>query len=184
MHSRMNEKEEISPDRHLAIGEVAKPWGLKGMVKVTSYAESIESFRRVSSLRVQGRDGPVVLALEEARQHKKGVLLKFKGRDRIEDVTDLVGLTLYMDKKDLPTLEEGEYYWHELIGMEVRTEAGTEVGTLERILDTGSHDVYVVRKGKRETLIPAIRDVIREVDVPGRGMVIHVVEGLLNEDDL
>ena len=184
MDNRMSEKEEISLETHLAIGEVVKPWGLKGMVKIFSYAESIESFRRVSALRVRGRDGPIALSLEEARQHKKGVLLKFEGRDRIEDVEDLVGLTLYMDKKELPGLEEGEYYWHELIGMEVRTEAGTPVGTLERILNTGSHDVYVVRKGERETLIPAIRDVIREVDVPGRGMVIHVVEGLLNEDDL
>ena len=184
MHNKTCKKEEIAPETHLAIGEVVKTWGLKGMVKVASYAESIESFRRISALRVQGRDGPIMLAIEEAREHKKGVLLKFEGRDRIEDVEDLVGLTLYMDKKELPRLEEGEYYWHELIGMEVRTEAGRPVGTLERILNTGSHDVYVVRKGERETLIPAIRDVIREVDVPGRGMVIHVVEGLLNEDDL
>ncbi len=97
---------------------------------------------------------------------------------------DLVGLTLYMDRKELPRLEEDEYYWYELIGMEVCTDSGKSVGTLEKILETGSHDVYVVRKGEQESLIPAIRDVVRKVDVPGRRMIIHAVEGLLNEDDL
>ena len=175
---------EISPEKYLAIGKVLKPWGLKGAVRVYSYAESIESFHRISELLVQGKDGTTVLSLEEAKKHKKGVLLKFKGRDRIEDVEDLAGLTLYMDKKELPGLEGDEYYWHELIGMEVRTDSGKPVGTLEKILETGNHDVYVVKQGERETLIPAIRDVIRKVDVPARRMVIHAVEGLLNEDDL
>jgi len=175
---------ELSPETHLAIGKVLKPWGLKGAVKVYSYAESIESFLRSSELLVQGKDGPTVLALEEAKKHKKGILLKFKGRDRIEAVEDLVGLTLYMDRKELPRLEEGEYYWYELIGMEVCTDSGEPVGTLERVLETGNHDVYVVRKGEREALIPAIRDVVRKVDVPARRMIIHAVEGLLNEDDL
>jgi 16S rRNA processing protein RimM len=111
-------------------------------------------------------------------------LLKFKGRDRVEDVEELIGCTLYIDKRDLPQLDEGEYYWHELIGMEVRTDTGKPLGTLEKILDTGSNDVYVVRKGEQEVLIPAIREVIREVDVAGSRMVIHPIEGLLDEHDL
>jgi 16S rRNA processing protein RimM len=175
---------EISPEEYLAIGKVLKPWGLKGAVKVQSYAESIDSFRRITELRVQSKDGPAVLFLEEAKPHKKGVLLKFKGRDRVEDVEDLAGLTLYMDKKELPGLAEGEYYWHELIGMQVSTDSGKSVGTIEKILETGNHDVYVVRQGERETLIPAIRDVIRGVDVPAKRMTIRVFEGLLKEDDL
>jgi 16S rRNA processing protein RimM len=175
---------EIRPETHLAIGKVVKPWGLKGVVRAYSYAESLETFLRISELHVQGKDGPTALLLEEAKQHKKGVLLKFEGRDRIEDVEDLVGLTLYMDKKELPRLEEDEYYWHDLIGMEVLTDSGRLVGTLEKVMETGSHDVYVVMKGEREVLVPAIRDVVREVDVPGKRMIIHAVEGLLNEDDL
>ena len=183
MHDKVCEK-GILPRTLLAIGKVLKPWGLKGAVKIHSYAESPESFSRISEFRAQGKDGPIVLSIEDVKKQKKAVLLKFKGRDRVEDVEELVGLTLYMDKKDLPQLEEGEYYWHELIGMEVWTEAGKPIGTLEKILETGSHDVYVVRKGERETLIPAIRDVIRKVDAAGKKMVIHPIEGLLNEHDL
>jgi 16S rRNA processing protein RimM len=175
---------EIRPETHLAIGKVLKPWGLKGAVSVYSYAESPESFLRISVLYVQNEGGTTELPLLEAKRHKKGVLLRFKGRERIEDVEDLVGLTLYMDKQELPPLEEGEYYWHELIGMEVFTEAGRPVGRLEKVLDTGSHDVYVVVNEGREVLVPAIRDVVRKVDVPGRTMIIHAVEGLLREDDL
>ena len=182
MHDKVCAKEILS-QTHVAIGKVLKPWGLKGAVKIRSYAESPESFSRISELRVQGKDGPIVLSLEDVRKQKKAVLLKFKGRDRIEDVEDLVGLTLYLHKKDLPQLEEGEYYWHELIGMEVWTDSGKPIGTLEKILDTGNHDVYVVRRGEQETLIPAIRDVIRKVDAGGKKMIIHPIEGLLNEHD-
>jgi 16S rRNA processing protein RimM len=183
MHDKVCAK-QILEQTHLAIGKILKPWGLKGAVKIYSYAESPESFSRISEVCVQGRDGPIVLSLEEVKRHKKALLLKFKGRDRIEDVEELVGRTLYIDKKELPQLEEGEYYWHELVGMEVWTDAGKPLGTLEKILDTGSHDVYVVRKGDQETLIPAIRDVIQKVDVAGKRMVIHPIEGLLNEHDL
>jgi 16S rRNA processing protein RimM len=175
---------EICPETHLAIGKVLKPWGLKGAVKVHSYAESFESFLRISELRAQGKEGPIVLPLEDAKRHEKGILLKFKGRDCVEDVEALVGLTLYMDKKELPRLEEGEYYWYELIGMEVQTDSGRPVGTLEEVLDTGNHDVYVVRQGEREVLVPAVRGVIRKVDVPGKRMIIRAAAGILNEDDL
>ena len=175
---------KICPETHLAIGKVVKPWGLKGAVRIYSYAESLESFLRVPELHVQGKDGPIVLPLEEVKEHNKGILLKFEGRDRIEDVEALIGLTLYMNKQELPRLEEGEYYWHELIGLEVLTDSGRPVGTLEKVMDTGNHDVYVVTKGEREILVPAIREVVRKVDVPGRQMIIHAVEGLLNEDDL
>jgi 16S rRNA processing protein RimM len=175
---------ENCPETHLAIGKVVKPWGLKGAVWIRSYAESKESFLRASELRVQAKQGPVVLSVEDVREHKKGILLKFKGRDRIEDVEDLVGLTLCLDKKELPSLAEGEYYWYELIGMEVLTEAGREVGSLERVMNTGDHDVYVIKKGDREFLVPAVRDVVRKVDVPGKQMIIHAAEGLLNQDDL
>ncbi len=183
MHSSVLTK-EIGSRTCIAIGKVLKPWGLKGTVKIQSYAESPESFLRISEVHADGKDGLIVLCLESVRKHKKAVLLKFKGRDRVEDVQGLVGNTLYVDKRDLPSLEEGEYYWYQLIGMEVWTDAGKPVGRLEQILDTGNHDVYVVRQGERETLIPAVREVIQKVDVAGRRMTIRAIEGLLSENDL
>jgi 16S rRNA processing protein RimM len=173
----------VRQEELLAIGKVLKPWGLKGEVKVETYAESAETYRRASELFVLQRDQPVGLVLEGVRQQPKALVCKFKGLGKIEEVQPLVGATLYLRKADLPALGEGEYYWHQLIGMEVWTDGGRQVGTLSGILSTGGHDLYAVRQGEREWLIPALREVIREVDVAANRMVIHPMEGLLDEDD-
>ena len=175
---------EAHPDDLLAIGKALKAWGLKGHVKVYSYAESIDTYRRVPGLYIQKNNGPSILHIEAAKQHKKFLLLKFRERDCIEEVEDLIGTTLYMHKQDLPSLEEGEYYWFQLIGMQVQTDCGKQLGILREILDTGGHDVYVVRQGDRELLIPALKDVIRDVYLAGKQMIVRPMEGMLNEHDL
>ena len=124
------------------------------------------------------------MTLETVKKHKQFVLLKFKGRNRIEAVEDLISAALYMRKEELEPLQEGEHYWYQLIGMEVRTDRGQYLGTLEKIFNAGSNDVYVVQQGKREWLIPALRDVIREVDIDKKQMIICPMEGLLDENDL
>ena len=174
----------MDPDNHLAIGKIVKAWGIKGKVKILSYAESSSIFREQKELYIRGRSGRQRLCLESVDEHKKGILLKFKGRNRIEDVEGLVGLTLYVDKNNLPPPEEGEHYWHELIGMTVETDSGKSLGKLTNIIATGSNDVYVVRKGAREWLIPAIQEVIREINVEQQLMIISPMEGILTENDL
>ncbi len=167
----------------LEIGKILKPWGLKGCVKVFSYAESPETFRRLSAIYIQTGKGPKALAVDSIREHKNCVVLKFKGRNSVEEVQDLITATLFMHKKDLSPLEEGEHYWHDLIGMAVVTDSGRHLGVLQHIFNAGSSDVYVVKEGEREYLIPAIRDVIIQVDVPGKRMIIHPIQGLLKQDD-
>ncbi len=171
----------MHPEKYLAIGKILKPWGIKGKVKIFSYAESPETFQGLSELYLQGTQGAVTLELETATAHKKGVLLKFKGRDSIKEAEELTGLTLYMDKKDLCPTEEGEYFWFQLIGMTVKTDEGKLLGTIKHIMNTGSNDVYVVQQGGRELLIPAIREVIQEVDVDQKTMIISPMEGLLSD---
>ena len=174
----------IPRDRRLDIGKVLKPWGIQGKVKALMYAESEDTFQQHPALWAETDAGFVPLSLESAKPHKKALLLKFKDRNRIEEVEDLIGSTLFMDKDSLPPLEEGEYYWHELIGVEVETESGRPLGRIEQILVTGGNDVYVVNDGRREVLLPAIRDVVRKVDVDAEKMVVRPPEGLLKEDDL
>jgi len=152
-------------------------------VKLLSHAESPDLFTRVRELYVRGESATIPLLVEDVREHGGQVMLKFRGRDRIEDVEDLLRKTLYMHKRDLDPLEPGEYYWYQLIGMEVRTATGQELGILREILSTGGSDVYVVRKGSRELLIPASREVVREVDLPGNRMTVHPLEGMLEEHD-
>ena len=168
----------------LVIGRILKTKGLHGKVKVLSYAGSPELYRRIRALHVQAGDKFQSLSVEEVEERRGAVILKFKGRDRIEEVQGLVGADLYVNKKELPALAEDEYYWHELIGLEVTTQAGQNLGTIHGIFNTGSNDVYVVRAGKREILIPALRDVILKVDIAGHQMIIHPMEGLLDRHDL
>ena len=89
-----------------------------------------------------------------------------------------------MSKKELEPLREGEYYWFQLIGMDVHTDRGQYLGTLENVFNTGSNDIYVVQREEREWLIPALKEIIREVDIDKKQMIICPMEGLLDENDL
>ncbi len=167
----------------LHIAKVVKPWGLRGHVKLLSYAESPDLFGRVPQLFMHKGGRAIALEVEDIRLHRGRVLLKFQGRDRIEDVEDLLQETLYMHKRDLDPLEPGEYYWFQLIGMEVHTDSGTALGTLREIITTGSNDVYVVREGSREWLIPATDQVVLDVDVNRNRMTVHPLEGMTGTTD-
>ena len=101
-------------------------------------------------------------------------------RSRAE-AEQLRGKEVLIDAAELPPLERDEYYWHEILGMQVVTADGETVGTITEIFPTGSNDVYVARQGGRETLIPAIKEVIVSIDKTSRTMVIRP---LSQEDDL
>lgn len=182
MNEGASDKKPQRGGRKILIGKVLKPKGVRGSVKVLSYAESPETFERVRVVYVRSGGAWQPLATERVEKGAPGrtqtVVLAFRGRHRIEEIQDLVGAELYVDKADLPPLEEGEYYWHDLIGMRVRTQQGEDLGRISAIFNTGSNDVYVVRKGGREILLPALRDVIRKVDVSGRRMIVCLLEEL------
>ena len=88
------------------------------------------------------------------------------------------GAGLYIEKSRLPSLEDGHFYWFELIGMEVYTDDGRFLGRLASIVPTGSNDVYVVQHAGRETLVPALASVVKRVDTTARRMEVILPEGL------
>jgi len=92
----------------------------------------------------------------------------------------MTGSELCLKPSQLPVPEEGEFYWRDLIGLAVFTDQGVELGTLVDIFETGSNDIYVVRGSTKEYLIPAIADVIADVDIPGKKMIITPLDGLLD----
>ncbi len=89
------------------------------------------------------------------------------------------GWFIKVPEEEAIPLPEGTYYWFELIGMEVVSETGEKLGTIVDIFETGSNDVYVLKRGRKETYIPATREVIRQVDKQAKRMTIRVPEGLL-----
>ena len=120
------------------------------------------------------------MTIRTIRRMPKEVALSFQGIDDRDEATLLRNSVIAIPKNMLPALPEGEYLVDDVQGITVRTTAGAVVGVIEEVLITGSNDVYVVRDRGREYLIPAIRDVIKQIDIKGRTMTIDPMDGLLD----
>ena len=116
--------------------------------------------------------------LEYAQWRNALVVLKLEGIDSVHDAETLRGELLFVPRERVPSLPEDQYYYFQLMDMEVYTSEGEHLGHISEIIETGSNDVYVVTGGDRELLVPALDDVIREVDVEARRMLVDLPEGL------
>ncbi len=119
--------------------------------------------------------------LRSVRTHNEGVLVGFVGIDSPEDAGKYRNWIAYVSGKGLPKLSEGEFYFHEMIGLSVITEDGDLLGAVTEVLETGANDVYVVqKKDGAEILLPAISDVILSIDLKTKLMTVHLLPGLLD----
>ncbi|MCJ7833733.1 MAG: ribosome maturation factor RimM [Deltaproteobacteria bacterium] len=152
----------------LVIGKVAKPHGLRGQVKVQSYASSYESFFAGSKVYLSIGEEMRELVLSEVKVRTRSLLLNFQGVDNRQQAEGISGSSLYIKKKDLKALPEGEYYWYQLIGSRVYNDQGRFLGIMEEIFPTPAHDIWVIRDGKKELLLPAVEDFVVSVNIPQR----------------
>ncbi len=164
---------------HLVIGHVAGPWGLKGEVKLVVDTDYPERFRRLR--RVYLGDDLVPYDVERGRPHGRFAVLKLAGIDSPEAAEPLRRQAVHVHIHDAVPPPEGTWYWHQLIGLDVWTTRGEHVGTLAQILETGSNDVYIVKRvGGGEALIPAIESVIKSVDLDQKRMTIEPLPGMID----
>jgi 16S rRNA processing protein RimM len=170
----------------IAIGRVSKPHGINGEISIVYFNhDDLDAFSRYEVLFIQGDTGdPRPYRPTKIRPHKQCILAQLEGIQSKEEAEQLRGKLVLVDPGALPPLDEGEYYWHEILGMRVVTEGGSVVGEVAEIVPTGSNDVYVVRQGKQEHLIPAIKEVIIAIEKDTRTIIIRPLEGLLEHDDL
>lgn len=166
-------------DALLPIGKVVGTHGIKGYLKVFPYTESIDSFAPGKVL-VLSREGESLATFrtESVRAHKRVFLLALEGIASIEAAEKWVGYQLCIYESSLPHPEEGSYYWYQIIGLEVFTVDNRRLGRVTEIFPTGSNDVYVVREGKREVLIPAIDSVVVDIDLKHKVLRVNLPEGL------
>ncbi len=163
----------------LECGKIVNTHGLRGEVKVVYYTDAPDFFNTIKTLYVpSGRS----FQLQSYRRNKGSVLLKLKGVDTVEDAERLVGETLSVARRDLPPLPEGRYYIADILGMEVVTDAGRNLGKVVDVFKTGSNDVYTVR-GDKEYLIPVIDEVICKTDLSAKRITIKPLKGLLEDED-
>jgi len=169
----------------LMVGEIVAPFGIKGEAKVRLSTDFPDRFSRLRQVCLRLPDGAMRLwDVESARHHKEQVLLKLKGVNRIEDVDPLRNAQVLIRATEAVRLPANEYYIHDLVGCEVVTAAGRVLGPLTSVLrgDAIAHDVYVVGEGKSEIMLPAVREVVREVDLRNRRIVVTPTPGLLPEE--
>ncbi len=172
----MTDSEALIP-----VGKLVATHGVRGMLKLHSYSGNVESLNACDSVTLRSREGVL------SRLETKGVLARpgrfligFTGVEDMDQAQQLVGSEVCLVRSQLPEPEEDEYYWCDLIGLQVTTVDGLHLGAIEEIFETGSSDIYVVRGQGREYLIPAIASVITSVDLEGGRMLITPLEGLLD----
>ena len=172
----MRDSEELIP-----VGKIIGPHGLKGQMKLHSYSGNVESLSAARSVTVKSPAGTLQEFIINGFNANSGrFIIGLRGVDDISLVEPFVGNEVCLKRGQLPGLADDEYYWSDLIGLQVVTDDGTPLGTIADIFNTGSSDIYVVRGGEREYLIPAIADVIRTVDPAGGRIVITPLDGLLD----
>ena len=161
--------------REIILGEIVSPHGIKGYVKVASHAESTKSFKRTETVYVRHRDGEdMTYRVEDINGRGSKVFIKFSGVDTRQDAETLVGSVILVDRGELPETDDGEYYWYDLIDMEVHDTTGKYLGVIKKIFQTGSNDVYVVQGDKGdEILIPGTYDAVREVRISEKKMIVE-----------
>lgn len=165
------------------IGRVIKPHGVKGKIRIEYFGEDPARFSLYQEIFIETPEGGLKsYHVLEAIPKPPGLLLQLKEIERREEVEHLKGKEIFIRRKALPDLKEGEYYWIDLLGMRVETQEGRTIGELKAIFPTKANDVYVV-KGKREILLPATEEVIQRIDLEKKVMKVVWMEGLWEKGD-
>ena len=165
----------------LEIGQIVNTFGIKGEVKVKPFTDDIKRFDKLKKVNIEQKNSKQEYEIENIKYHKDMVILKLKGIDQIEQAELLRNSYLKIDRNEEEPLEENTYYIVDLLGLSVYTEEGILLGILDDIYNTGSNDIYVVKDSLgKQTLLPAIRDVIKKIDIENQKIIVHVMKGLLD----
>ena len=166
--------------KNLEIGQIVNTFGIKGFVKVKPWVNDITRFDDLETVYIKIRKEIKQYEIEEVKYHKNMVLMKLKGIDNPEDANLLRQSYLLVDRENEEPLEEGVYYIVDLLGLEVYSDDNKLLGTVQDIFNTGSNDIYDVKDelGKR-ILLPGIPDVIKEVDLENKKIIVHLIPGLI-----
>lgn len=152
------------PDGLVHFGRITGLFGVQGWVKIFSHARPREAIVEFSPWLVKTGGDWREFEVEDGRAQGKGVVVKLAGVDDRDQASQLIGADIAIRFSQLPPLSKGEYYWAQLVGLEVVNLAGQRLGKVDHLFETGANDVLVVRNGK-ERWLPVTPNVIREVDL-------------------
>lgn len=165
------------------VGKIVNTHGVRGEVRIISTTDFVDERYAVGArlfIDHPSLEQKLEVIVKSHRTHKNFDLLIFEGFDSIDSVEKYKGGSLFVAAEDLQELSEGEYYYHEIIGCDVVTDDGEELGKIKEILSPGANDVWVVqrKKGGKDLLLPYIDDVVKEINLEKKSIVVHLLEGL------
>ncbi len=168
----------------LLVGKVIRPHGLKGLLRVKLFANSAASLLDAESILFKTVSGKIhEFSVFSVTSHKNIFLLDAEEIHSLDAAEEYRGAEIFI-QKDFLTCEDDAFFWYELVGAKVYLDTGEYLGVISRIMATGSNDVYVVNEGEKEIYIPAIHEVIREIDLENGRMIITPMEGLLDLNEV
>ena len=167
-------------EEYFEIGQIVNTSGLKGEIKIKPFTDDITKFKNFKTIYVSIKKELKEFEIEHVRFSKNMVFLKLKGIDTIEEAENCRNLYLRIKRDKDEKLEKDTYYIVDILGCKVFTDEQKELGEVVDVFSTGSNDVYVVKDelGK-QVLLPAIKDVIKNVDIKNKLITVHLMEGLI-----
>ncbi|QGP93052.1 Ribosome maturation factor RimM [Neomoorella glycerini] len=170
----------MGPER-IGVGKIVATHGVRGEVKVEPWTDFPGRFRSGTRLLLQQGEEVRPVTVASARSHGRYLILKLAGIDEVGQAVALRGALLQVEPWEVEPLPAGHYYIFQLVGSRVYTSGGDFLGTLTGVLTTGANDVYVVEgAGKKEILIPALKEVVQKIDLARREISVVLPPGLLD----
>ncbi len=164
---------------YLVVGTLRRSHGIRGDMLVEILTDFPERLKPGTYVYLGAQKQ--ALKITRRRPHGEGLILGFSGLDSVEATVKYRAQTIYVKVDDRPPLPEGEYYHHQIIGLNVVDEAGAALGVITEIIETGANDVYVVKgAGEREILLPALKQVLLEINLETKTMRVHLLPGLVD----
>lgn len=167
-------------EEYFEIGQIVNTSGLKGVIKVKPFTDDITKFNNLKTICISIKKELKEFKIEQVRFSKNMVFLKLEGIDTIEEAENYRNLYLKVKRDKDEELEEGSYYIVDIIGCKVFTDEQKELGKIDDVFSTGSNDVYVVKdEVGKQILLPAIKEVIKNIDIENKTITVHLLEGLV-----
>lgn len=160
----------------IIIGKIIKEWGIKGEVLVYPLTFDPERFHKLKNILIEKENIAECKEILQVRMQKNRILLKIKDLHTPEDAKKYRGALIKIKRSESPDLPKNTYYHYDIIAMKVYTIDGEYLGEIDSIIETTSNDVYVVKKDRKEYLIPAIKDVIKDIDISSKKMIVKLME--------
>jgi 16S rRNA processing protein RimM len=152
-------------NKRIIVGRLGASYGVRGWLKVISFTDPFDNLLHYPSWQLKHQGQWQTITCEECKVHGRALIVKFNECDSPEQAREYTNDLIAIDHDALAHLDDGEYYWTDLVGLQVANLDGTLLGTIDSMLETGSNDVMVIKNDKNELLLPYRDEVVKSINL-------------------